>query len=218
MRMFYPTERDTSAALKTLLAVAIAFTGVGASAKAPEFASACVSCHGDNGLSSEGTLPIIAGASGFFIENQILQFQEKTRPCVADYFKAKKEGVKAADHCVLVAEMPEATVKKVAEYYAAQPHKNAEQAVDGKLAAQGKKIHEQRCDKCHSDGGGLAMDDAGILAGQWKPYLVSTMTDYKADKRWQDEKMKKEMKKLSDDDIKALAEFYASQSKAGKAK
>lgn len=217
MRTLLVINRYSFATLKSILAVGMVCLGTGALAKAPEFASSCVSCHGDHGLSSEGNLPTIAGASGFFIENQILQFQEKTRPCAADRFKGK-EGVKAADHCALVAEMPEATVKKLAEYYAAQPHKKAEQTVDEKLAAQGKKIHDQRCDKCHSEGGGLAMDDAGILAGQWKPYLVSTMTEYKSEKRWQDEKMKKEMKKLSDDDIKALAEFYASQSKAGKAK
>ncbi len=217
MRSIPIRKRYYVTALSSILAMGVVLAGAGASAKAPEFASSCVSCHGDNGHSSEGELPIIAGVSSFFIENQILQFQEKTRPCAADRFKAK-DGVKAADHCAVVAGMPEATVKKIAEYYSAQPHKKADQVVDEKLALQGKKVHEQRCDKCHSEGGGLAMDDAGILAGQWKPYLVSSMTEFKTGDRWQDEKMKKEMKKLSDDDIKALAEYYASQSKAGKVK
>lgn len=179
----------------------------------PELAKTCAICHGENGLSDEPEVPIIAGASGFFLENQIAVFAEEARPCEADFFKEEaaepEHDISAEDHCALAAEVSDDEMVELAEYFAGEPFEPAQQEVDAALADQGASIHAGACERCHTEGGSLALDDAGILAGQWKPYLMEQMEYYKAGERWQPEKMQPEMEKLSEDDMKALAEFYA---------
>lgn len=170
----------------------------------------CANCHGKDGLSDDGDIPIIAGASAFFLENQLLIYQEEARPCVAGEFEEVQE-VDAESHCALAATLSEEQVVEIAAYYSEQPFQPADQPVDQALADSGESIHNRSCDKCHTDGGSLALDDAGILAGQWKPYLIEQMKHFRDGERWQPEKMQPEMEGLSEDDIKALAEYYASQ-------
>ena len=182
-----------------------------AAAEAPQAVEqTCSNCHGTDGLSDDGDIPIIAGASAFFLENQLIIYKEEARPCAAEEFEAVAE-VDAANHCALAQELAEDEVVALAEYYSGQPFQPAEQPVDSALAASGESIHNRSCDKCHAEAGSLDLDDAGILAGQWKPYLIEQMQYFQAGKRWQPEKMQPEMSELSEEDIKALAEYYASQ-------
>lgn len=202
----------TGIVLRTLcLAVVTApVVPVALGAAAPDSAKPCAECHGENGVSSEGEIPTIAGASAFFIENQLLIYKEEARPCAKEEFD-EAEDPPADDHCALANELSEEEVMELAEYFSSQAFVPADQAVDQELAELGKKIHERRCDKCHSEGGSLVLDDAGILAGQWKEYLLTQLRHYKAGERWQPEKMKPQMEELSDNEIKALAEYYVSQ-------
>jgi len=176
----------------------------------PVVDSTCSNCHGTDGISDDDGVPIIAGASAFFLENQLLIYAEEARPCAASKFEAV-EKVDAADHCALAGELSEDTILAAAEYYAAQPYSPADQPVDAALAERGAAIHERNCDKCHTEGGSLDLDDAGILAGQWKPYFVEQMQAFQSGDRWQPEKMQPKVDELSADDIKALAEYYAGQ-------
>lgn len=178
-----------------------------AMAGAPQAAENCVACHNENGISEDSEVPTIAGASDYFLENQLAVFAGEGRPCEADYFEQQSD-VEAEDHCALASSMSEDEQIEVAAYFASQPFKPAQQEVDEELAGQGASIHEANCERCHSDGGSLALDDAGILAGQWKHYLVEQFEYYKADKRWQPEKMQPEMD-LDESEMQALAEFYA---------
>jgi sulfide dehydrogenase cytochrome subunit len=179
-------------------------------AAAPDSAESCIGCHGSDGISQDPSTPMIAGASAFFLENQLFLFQGEERPCVADLF-AKVDGAPAADHCALVADWSEDTIVEVAGHYSEQPHQAADQSVDAGLAEAGAAIHEASCERCHADSGSDPADDAGILAGQWQPYLVRTMTDFREGRRMQPGTMEREVKALSDADIEALAAYYASQ-------
>jgi cytochrome subunit of sulfide dehydrogenase len=179
-------------------------------AGAPSSAESCLGCHGQDGISNDPDTPTISGASDFFLENQLFLFQGEERPCVADLF-AKVDDAPAADHCAVVADWSEDAIAEVAAHYAEQPFKSADQSWDAARADAGAAIHDANCARCHADGGGDPADDAGILAGQWKPYLVRTMKDYRAGTRFQPATMEREMQALSDDDIQALAAYYASQ-------
>ncbi len=170
----------------------------------------CAECHGQGGASTKSTVPILAGASEFFLENQFFQYQDSLRPCYAEAFE-KMDDAPAADHCDLVKDMTEDDFMELAAYYAEQPKVAADQPFDPDLAAIGAQVHEEACDRCHSDGGSLALDDAGILAGQWKEYLLSSMKIFLTDGRWQEERMQEEMAPLSEDQLRALAEYYASE-------
>ena len=59
--------------------------------------------------------------------------------------------------------------------------------------------------------GALADDDAGILAGQWLPYLTYSMQDFKSGAREMPKKMRKKVEALDDFDIDALMHYFASQ-------
>jgi len=196
-------------AMAVLGALALVATPM-ALAGAPGSAESCLGCHGSDGISSDPNTPTISGASDFFIENQLFLFQGEERPCVADLF-AKVDGAPAADHCAVVADWSEDTIAEVAAHYSEQPFQAADQTVDAGRAAAGAAIHEASCARCHADSGSDPADDAGILAGQWKPYLVRTMTDFREGRRMQPATMEREMQALSDADIEALAAYYASQ-------
>lgn len=169
----------------------------------------CVACHGQDGISQDPDMPTIAGASDFFLENQLFLFQDEARPCVADLF-AKVDGA-AADHCALVADLSEGDIEAVAAHFAEQPFKAASQSVDAGRAAAGAAIHDASCARCHSDAGSDPADDAGILAGQWEPYLTRALTDFREGRREQPATMEREVAELSDADIQALSAYYASQ-------
>lgn len=181
----------------------------------PKAAETCATCHNENGVSDDPEVPTIAGASSFFLENQLAIYAEEARPCEADYFeeesKEEEHDITVQDHCALAAELSDDQYVELAEYFSSKPFSPADQEVDQALADQGASIHASGCKRCHTEAGSLALDDAGILAGQWKPYLLEQMEYYKAGKRWQPEKMQPEMEKLSEADMKALAEFYASE-------
>ena len=82
---------------------------------------------------------------------------------------------------------------------------------DAALASAGEAIHNEHCDRCHSDGGTNVEDEAGMLGGQWMPYLEATFAEYAAGEREQPAKMKEKMDKLAGDDVKSLLHYYASQ-------
>lgn len=186
---------------------ALLITGLNvAVAQAPAAAEACASCHNDNGVTTDPNIPTIAGVGGFFLENQFAVFAESARPCVADAFADDA----ADDHCALVSGISEDDRMALAEYYGEMSFEPFEQEFDAALAEQGGSIHAASCDRCHTASGSEPFDDAGILAGQPIPYLIEQFKHYKAGERWQPESMA-EVMQLSEDEMKALANFYASE-------
>ena len=90
------------------------------------------------------------------------------------------------------------------------PYVAQKQPFDATKAAAGKLLHERDCKKCHSSGGKDPADDAGILAGQPLEWLKATLASFHQGKRDQPKNMQNVMSKLSDSEIEALANFYAS--------
>ena len=185
-------------------------TSTALGAAAPESAKGCGDCHGEHGVSTRNEIPTIAGASAFYIEGQMTAYQKEARPC-PKVDKTDKSG--KSDMCEVAKKLSAAQVKEVAAYFAGEKFVAAKQPADAELAAKGKSIHEIRCESCHSEGGSVADDDAGILAGQWKGYLEEAMKEFRDGKRTQPEKMKPKTEGLSDADYKALFEYYASGKK-----
>jgi cytochrome c553 len=83
---------------------------------------------------------------------------------------------------------------------------NVAQAGD---AAKGKD-KTATCAACHGATGISAIPANPNLAGQKEQYLIKSMNDYKSGKR-DDATMKAMVGALSDDDIKNVAAFYATQ-------
>ena len=163
---------------------------------------ACDDCH-----SGEGDVPAIAGLSEFYHSDQLYFYRDEERPCI-DTPDASGE---TTTMCAATADLGDDQIDEIAAHYAAMPFVAAKQDFDATLAAAGNQIHDRGCVMCHTDGGGNAGDDAGILAGQSMGYLKLTFDQYRAGEREQPGPMKGLLDALSDDDVKALLHYYASQ-------
>jgi sulfide dehydrogenase cytochrome subunit len=176
-------------------------------AGASELTDKCDKCHGKNGNSEDPKVPTIAGFSAATLEDILNQYKNEERPAE----KYKPKGGEETDMVAVSKKLSDAQIKEVAKYYAGKkfiPHK---QKFDAKLAKKGAKLHDRKCEKCHSDGGSNPEDDAAILAGQWREYLEHQFALIKKREREVPKKMWKKFKKLNDEKMKELIEFYVSQ-------
>ncbi|MGV6857737.1 MAG: c-type cytochrome [bacterium] len=165
----------------------------------------CGACHGNNGNSSDPEVPSIAGFSATTITDMMTSFKDGDRTGE----KYKPEGGEETDMNAVAKDLSDSDLEAIAGYISKQTFKKQANKVDAKLAAKGKKIHDKKCEKCHSEGGSAADDDAAILAGQWKPYLMEEFEKLSSGERLMPKKMKKRFKKLKDKQKAALIEYYA---------
>jgi len=171
----------------------------------------CNGCHGDDGVSQWSDVPTIAGVPEYVHADALYFFRDEERPCSETEYKQGDTSRPATTMCAVVADLSDEMLDELAAYYFELPFVAAQQEFDAGLAAAGKAVHDEACDKCHSDGGANPDDEAGILAGQWMGYLEATFAEYASGARSQDKKMKEKMDALSDADTKALIHYYASQ-------
>lgn len=181
-----------------MLASNVAFAGVD---RAEMLANTCVGCHGPSGVSQGPATPSIAGMSKDYFIESMNAYANGDRPSTIMMRIAK--GYSEAD------------IAAMAEYFSKQKHASAVQAVNESLVPKGEKLHAKYCEKCHSEGGSLAEDDAGILAGQWKPYLQYNLHDFTSGSREAPKKMAKQLKAMHDkygqEGVDQLIEFYSSK-------
>jgi sulfide dehydrogenase cytochrome subunit len=171
----------------------------------------CNGCHGDDGVSQWTDIPTIAGVPEYVHADALYFFRDNERPCSEVEYKQGDTSRPATTMCDVTADLSDEMLDEIAAYYFELPYVAAQQEFDADLAAAGKVLHDDLCDKCHSDGGGNPDDEAGILSGMWIGYLESTFAQYASGEREQDKKMKEKMDPLSDADTKALIHYYASQ-------
>ncbi|HPE81460.1 MAG TPA: c-type cytochrome [Gammaproteobacteria bacterium] len=160
-------------------------------------ANTCAGCHGTHGKSAGPASPNLAGLSESYFTETMLGFREGTRPATIMDRIAKG--------------YTNEQIESMATYFAALPVYKANVPHDVAKAKAGAEIYESGCAKCHDEGGSLPGDDAGILAGQWLPWLQYSMADYKAGHREMTKKMKKAVEKLSDTELEAVLHYFASQ-------
>ena len=191
-----------SIALSALLPFSLSFADDAALVK-----EKCGTCHGDDGNSKDGKVPSIAGFSAATIEDIMEQYKSGDRK--GDKYKPKDGD--ETDMNAIAKDLSEDDAKKVAAYLATQKFIPVKQEFDAELAKKGEKKHKKKCEKCHSDNGANAEDDAAILAGQHREYLEKEFAKIASKERDVPKKMMKKFKKLKEDQRKALIEFYISQ-------
>jgi len=171
----------------------------------------CNECHGDNGVSQWDDMPTIGGIDAFTHADALYVYRDEERACAESEYRLGDTDRAPTTMCERTANLSDEDIEAIAEHYAALPFVPAVQEYDEALAATGAVLHKQACDRCHSDGGSNAEDEAGIIAGQWMGYLRVAFAQYAADERPQDKKMKEKMDPLTDADVEALLHYYASQ-------
>jgi sulfide dehydrogenase cytochrome subunit len=157
----------------------------------------CVGCHGEDGVGVDADTPIIAGVPAITQEDAIYAYIDGDRTCDVKPFM-----------CMAVSKLSEEQVTELAEHFAAMPHAPAGEEVDPALAEKGKALSDAGCAICH--GADEPNTEYGILHGQRKNYLRYTLKHYAAGTRTQLPAMEKQTSALSEDDIEALVNFYAS--------
>ena len=166
-------------------------------------ANTCAGCHGTDGASNGPAIPTIAGLSNDYFVEIMQGYADGTVPATIMDRIAKGYN--------------EDEIKQLAKFYVAKPFVKAKQDFDPKLVKKGGKLHDKYCEKCHAEGGQSAEDDAGVMAGQWTPYLVYQFEDFNNGHREAPKKMNKKMKTMLSKEGKsaldALTSYYASQQK-----
>lgn len=172
-------------------------------------APACQSCHGENGEGQpDAGFPRLSGLSPIYMMHQIQSFTDGTRQ--NDVMQPIATALSQDDR------------KAVTGYLAAltPPKAAASEAPDPKLAADGAAIAANGlwakgvpgCDQCHGMHGQGVGTAFPKLAGQSSAYIVSQLQAWKDGTRHNDPLglMKGIAGKLDDDQIKAVADYYAS--------
>ena len=172
---------------------------------------ACNICHGDNGVSNGRNWPDLAGQNPHYIFKQLLDYHDGKR----------SETPPARAMTELAKELTRQEMADLAMYYAQFPLPPGEDPrfVDEKTEQAIKKLVEfgdgQRmiapCSACHGAHGEGGSVDMPALTGQQAVYFRNTMQEFKRGLRHNDiyGRMRYMSKALSDEEINALAQYYA---------
>ncbi|MCY4641867.1 MAG: cytochrome c4 [Gammaproteobacteria bacterium] len=183
----------------------------------------CLGCHGPSGISDGPATPTISGMSEIYLIGAMLAYKYDNDEDKVDAVIEADPDLEDVEYFARTSTVmdriakgyTEAEIKAIAKYFAALPFKAQKQDVNVEQAQAGASIHENHCEKCHEDGGRSAEDDAGVLAGQWIPYLEYTMADFFSGDRAMPKKMKKQMKEVhemhGENSVAELIQFYANQ-------
>jgi len=160
----------------------------------------CAGCHGSDGISLGPSIPTIAGLSPTYLVKTLDKYKNDKIPSTIMGRIAKGYTHKEFE--------------QLGQYYYQKVFVAAEQEFDADKALQGAKLHKRYCERCHSEGGSIQEDDAGLLKGQWKPYLRNQLKDYLNKKRKAPKKMARRLQKLYKrhgyEGIQALLDYYSS--------
>lgn len=187
------------------------FASVSSAEELATIAENCNGCHGDDGVSQWSDVPTIAGMPEYVHSDALYIYRDNERPCSESEYRQGDTSRPATTMCAVVADLDDDTIDNLAAYYFELPFVAAQQEFDSGLAAAGQAVHDNLCDKCHSDGGSNPDDEAGILAGQWMTFLENSFKEYASGDREQPKQMQEKMNELSDADVTALIHYYASQ-------
>lgn len=187
------------------IGVAVA-DGEGDPVAGKEKSTLCQGCHGEDGMSVNPMCPNLAGQISKYIAKQIRDFQNEKRvdPIMTGMAATITEAQDAKD---------------IAAYFASRK-RMAGKAGKGALAEKGKAIFLggnpdtglYACANCHGETGkGKSADNPmfPVIGGQLKEYIVKQLKDLRSGDRHNDPAgmMGGIAKKLSDDEIDAVAEY-----------
>jgi len=169
----------------------------------------CVACHGADGNSATSANPHLAGQVEEYIYKQLKNFKSVDgKPAVRN--NAIMGG--------MAAPLSDEDMKNVAAWFASQKQKPATATDESKIAL-GQKLWRQgdfkkgvpACAGCHGPTGAGLPAQYPRLAGQFAEYTEAQLKSFRVDERANDpEKMMRTIAaKLSDTEIKAVAEYAA---------
>jgi cytochrome c553 len=102
-------------------------------------------------------------------------------------------------------------VEPIAAYYARQKAQRPRQAAKPELVTRGETLHWKHCADCHMDNGRDSDKNAPLTAAQNLDYLISQARAFKSGARALPATTDRIFRELNEDDLVAIAHFYAAQ-------
>jgi cytochrome subunit of sulfide dehydrogenase len=193
-----------------LLASAGALASDEANLKA--LAGTCNNCHGIDGISAGESMPSIGGLPEAYLKEVMLESKsgERFSTTMGRLLKGYSDE----------------QIAELAKLFAAKPWTPVAQELDAKKLRKGKFTLE-RCQKCHGETGSgeqakagkekdeeEADEDTPRLDGQWAKYIELELLKYRdKEVKLSHKKMRNTSSKLTEEEVSAIAQYYASQKK-----
>jgi sulfide dehydrogenase cytochrome subunit len=161
--------------------------------------NACAGCHGTAGASAGHSIPVIAGLPSEYFRRTMKQYQSGER--YSSIMGRIARGYSDAE------------IDAMATFFEKQKWISASRKLDMEMVAQGKKIHEEKCARCHLAQGRYTEYLLPRIAGQGPDYLAIYLKNATTSELSipQPKLMKKSLERLTTDELAALAQFYATQ-------
>jgi len=169
----------------------------------------CVACHGADGNSASSANPILAAQGAEYIFKQLSEFKATDGKAAV-----RNNPIMAGMTATLSTE----DMKGLALYFSQQKRKPAS-ATNEKLVATGKTLWRKgdfdkgipACAGCHGPTGAGIPAQYPRLAGQYAEYTDLQLKNFRSEERSNDpaQMMRNVADKLSDKQIKALADYIA---------
>lgn len=166
------------------------------------FAATCIGCHGVAGNSMIPTNPKLSGQHEAYIYKQLNNFKtpDRMNPVMIAFASTLSDD----------------DMKNVAAYLSAQVAQPGA-AKDKDIVEIGKKIYRggiadknvAACAGCHSPNGAGIPAQFPRLAGQHQDYTIAQLTNFRNGTRKNSPQMVAIAKRMSDDEIKAVADYVA---------
>ena len=178
-------------------------------AKGGQIAQAtCAACHAADGNATGNAYPKLAGQHADYLAKQLLNFQVKAGAKGPERVNAVMNGMAAA--------LSADDIRNVAAYYASQGIKPSS-AKNMQLVEAGQKIYRggiaeknvPACAGCHSPNGAGIPAQYPRLSGQWAEYTEAQLQAFRSGARANNPVMTAIAARLSDSEIKAVADYAA---------
>lgn len=168
----------------------------------------CAACHGADGNATSPANPKLAGQHPDYLYKQLVNFVPKQGAKEAERANAIMAGMAAG--------LSDADRRDLAAYFATQPLKPSS-ARNKDLVTLGQRIYRggiaekqvPACAGCHGPAGAGIPAQYPRLGGQWADYTESQLTQFRAGTRKNSAQMMTISARLSDTEIKALADYIA---------
>jgi len=175
---------------------------------------ACASCHGAGGNSSIPVNPNLAAQPHEYLAKQLADFQTKQG---ADKPARNGAGGNPTPMTAMAQNLTPEDMSNVALYLAQQPLKEPATAGQEDLVELGRKIwraglperNVPACASCHSANGAGLPAQYPRLAGQFPAYLEEQLKLFRSGDRANNPVMQEIADRMSDADIKAVADYAA---------
>jgi cytochrome c553 len=155
----------------------------------------CIDCHGANGIALDPATPHLNGQPAALLTNMMDSFRRGARPPKVRIHR----------------EIPAADVGPLASHYAQQKAQRPKSATRPELVVRGETLYLNRCGDCHIENGRDTDKEAPLLAAQELNYLIAQMKAFKAGERKFPFLMDGAYRDLGDEDLTAIAHFFAAQ-------